>query len=104
MHIPIKLDKERRLLLGFEALQLFKKIHGKSLMRINFEDEDIEDLIPLIIYCGLKWEDENLTLEQTIRLIDQYVGLKRVMSEVMPEIMRELGFEDSVDDNEEKND
>ena len=100
MYIPIKLDKERKLLLGFEALQLFKKVYGKSLMRINFEDEDLEDLIPAIIYCGLKWEDEELTIGQTTRLIDQHIGLKKVMSEVMPDIMRELGFEDDSDDGE----
>lgn len=88
-YIPVKLDKTRNLLFGFGALQMFKSIHGKSLMKVDFENEDLEDVIPLMIYVGLKHEDEDLTLEKTIELIDTHLGLKGVM-ELMPEIMKEL--------------
>ena len=88
-YIPIKLDKTRNLLFGFGALQMFKTINGKSLMKVDFEKEDIEDVIPTMIYCGLKHEDDELTLEKTVELIDTHLGLKGVM-ELMPKIMKEL--------------
>lgn len=89
MYIPIYLDKERKILMGFEALQLFKQVHGKSIMKVDFEEEDIEDLMPLIIYVGLKHEDNDLTLSQTIKLIDQNIGISGAI-EIMPLIMKEL--------------
>lgn len=98
-YIPVKLDKTRNLLFGFGALQMFKSIHGKSLMKIDFEDEDIEDVIPLMIYVGLKHEDEKLTLEKTVELIDTHLGVNGIM-ELMPKIMKELNVEGK---NKEKN-
>ena len=97
MYIPIKLDKTRNLLFGFGALQLFKSMHGKSLMKVDFEDEDIEDIMPLIIYVGLKHEDKELTVEKTVELIDMHLGIKGAM-ELMPEIMKELNPDNSEGD------
>ena len=64
---PIKLDKMRNVVLGFQALQEFKKITGKSLTKIDFEsaDLDVESIVPAIFYAGLKHEDKELTLEKT---------------------------------------
>lgn len=92
MYIPVKLDKTRNLLFGFGALQLFKSIHGKSLMKIDFEEEDIEDVMPLMIYVGLKHEDNDLTIERTVELIDEHLGFSGLM-ELMPKIMAELNVE-----------
>ena len=39
---PIKLDKMRNVVLGFQALQEFKKITGKSLTKIDFESADLD--------------------------------------------------------------
>ncbi len=89
MYIPIKLDKERKLLMGFEALNLFKQIHGTSIMKVDWEKEDIEELMPLLFYVGLKHEDDDLTLEQTIKLIDRHIGIQGAIS-FMPKIMEEL--------------
>ncbi|QUH21076.1 hypothetical protein [Alkaliphilus sp. B6464] len=94
MYIPVKLDKERKILMGFEALQLFKQIHGTSIMKVNFEEEDIEDLIPLIFYVGLKHEDDELTIEQTIKLIDKHIGISGAM-EKLPLILKELRPDES---------
>lgn len=91
-YIPIKLDKTRNLLFGFGALQLFKSMHGKSLLKVDFDKEDIEDILPLLIYVGLKHEDKELTLEETTKLIDKHLGLKGMM-ELMPKIMEELNLE-----------
>jgi len=99
-YIPVKLDKTRNLLFGFGALQMFKSIHGKSLMKVDFENEDLEDVIPLMIYVGLKHEDEDLTLEKTIELIDKHLGLKGT-TELIPKIMAELKLSEG---SESKND
>jgi len=89
MYTPITLDKARNVMLGFEALQVFKKITGKSLMKVDFENEDIEELIPTIFYAGLIHEDKELTVEATTKLIDKYLGIKGAI-EILPKIMEEL--------------
>lgn len=89
MYIPIKLDKTRNLLLGFEAMQLFKKMTGKSLARLDFENEDFEDYVPTMLYCGLVHEDREITLEKTVELLDEHLGLKGTM-DLLPMIMEEV--------------
>lgn len=88
-YIPVKLDKTRNLLFGFGALQMFKSIHGESLMKIDFLNDDLEEIIPLMFYVGLKHEDSELTLEKTIELIDLHLGIQGVM-EIIPKIMQQL--------------
>ena len=92
-YIPIKLDKTRNMLLGFGAMQTFKAMHGTSLMKLDWAEEDMEDVFPLIIYVGLKHEDSELTPEKTVELIDKHLGIKGMM-ELMPKIMKELGVEE----------
>jgi len=95
-YIPIKLDKTRNMLMGFGALQLFKKITGKSLSKIDYEKEDMEDYIPALFFSGLAHEDKELTLEKTTELIDQYLGIKGAI-ELLPEILEEtFGKEEDI--------
>jgi hypothetical protein len=91
--IPVQLDKSRNILLGFQALKLFKKISGKSLMKVDFDNEDFEDFIPLIFFVGLVHEDKELTLEKTTELIDKHLGIKGAM-ELLPNILAELQPDD----------
>lgn len=88
---PIKLDKTRNMLLGFGAMQLFKKITGKSLTKVNWDEEDTEDILPILYYCGLKHEDESLDIEKTIRLLDEHLGIKGA-SELLPQIFKDAGL------------
>ena len=76
---PIKLDKMRNVVLGFQALQEFKKITGKSLTKIDFEsaDLDVESIVPAIFYAGLKHEDKELTLEKTVELLASYIEIRQ---------------------------
>ena len=84
----VKLDKARNIVLGFKAMQEFKNITGKSLTKINFEYEnlEVEEIVPVIYYAGLKHEDEKLTLEKTIELIDNHLGVKGAI-ELIPKII-----------------
>lgn len=98
--IAVKLDKARNLLFGFEALRLFKANYGKSLLKIDFsKEDDIEDIFPLIIYCGLKHEDNDLTVEKTVELIDEYLGIRGTL-ELLPKILKELNLKG---EDEQKN-
>lgn len=93
---PIKLDKMRNVVLGFQALQEFKKITGKSLTKIDFESEelDVESIVPAIFYAGLKHEDKELTLEKTVELLDFHLGIKGAI-ELIPGIMNDaFGVQD----------
>ena len=85
-----KLDKERNVVLGFKAMQEFKNITGESLTKIDFEDEDleVEQIVPVIYYAGLKHEDKELTLEKTIELLDAHLGIKGAI-ELIPQIMQD---------------
>lgn len=84
--VPIKLDKTRNFLMGFRGLQLFKKITGKSLAKLDTENNDIEDFVPAIFYAGLVHEDKELTLEITTDLIDKNLGVAEALK-LLPELM-----------------
>lgn len=88
MYIPVELDKNRNILLGFEGLQLFKKMTGQSLSKLDYENTDIEDYLPVIIHCGLVHEDKDITLEQTTKLIDKHIGVNGALK-LLPKIMEE---------------
>lgn len=91
--IPVELDKPRKIVFGWGALKLFKKIYGKSLFKVDFDNEDIEDIVPLVFYCGLAHEDPELTVERVTQLIDENLGLKGGL-EIMEKIMDELADEE----------
>ena len=86
----VKLDKARNIVLGFKAMQEFKNITGKSLTKIDFESEDleVEEIVPVIFYAGLKHEDNSLTLEKTTELLDEHLGIKGAI-ELIPQIMQD---------------
>jgi hypothetical protein len=87
--IPVELDKPRKIVFGWGALKLFKKNYGKSLFKVDFDNEDIDDIVPLVFYCGLVHEDPELTVERVTQLIDENLGLKGSL-EIMEKIMAEL--------------
>lgn len=90
IYTPVKLDKSRNVVLGFQALQEFKKITGESLTKINFESDDleVESVIPAIFYAGLKHEDKELTYEKTVALLDEYLGIKQAL-DIIPQIIQD---------------
>ena len=52
---PIKLDKMRNIVLGFKAMQEFKNITGKSLTKLDFEDEIASIISSKCSAFILKW-------------------------------------------------
>lgn len=99
---PVKLDKMRNVVIGFKALQEFKKITGQSLEKIDFESEEVDmfEIIPIMFYVGLKHEDKELTLEKTIELLDEHLGISEAVK-LIPTIMKDaFGKEVIADINE----
>ena len=92
----MKLDKTRNLFIGFKGMQIFKRTVGTSLAKLDYENEDMEDYIPAIFYCGLVHEDNELTLEVTTDLIDKHLGIAGAIA-LIPEIMEEtFGKEEDI--------
>jgi hypothetical protein len=96
IYTEVKLDKARNILLGFHALREFKRITGKSLAKIDFEEADMEDFVPVVFFCGLKHEDKELTLDSTIELIDKHIGIKGAIG-LLPKVLEDaFGKDDGI--------
>ncbi|MBV1758138.1 MAG: hypothetical protein KMY55_09895 [Dethiosulfatibacter sp.] len=69
MYTPIELDKTRNLRYGFKALSLIEKRLGKNLAKIDFDNITIEQLMT-IVWAGLVHEDNTLTVDKLIDIVD----------------------------------
>ena len=92
MFTIVKLDRERKAFVGYAAMKVFKATYGKSLFKVDFNKEDEDDIVPAFFYAALKNDDKDLTLERTIELIDQYLGIKG-SGELLKKIMKDSGLE-----------
>jgi len=88
----VKLDKNRNMNLDFKTLRRYKQNTGKSLMNIDLEQEDLEDYVPDAFYAALSIEDKEITLERTIDLIDEHLGIKKSIG-ILQELMQESTIE-----------
>lgn len=73
MAIPfviINLDKPRKLRFGMGAMVEFEQLTGLKLTSMS--DEMSMDMCSKILWIMLKQEDKELTLDDTINLIDEY--------------------------------
>ena len=77
--IIVKLDKERNFRLSNKALFIYEEQFGKKLSDLDFEDLSMREFNE-IIYVGLKSSDDELTLEETIDLIDLHGNLEELMT------------------------
>lgn len=66
--VMIEADKARNLRFGTNALCNIEEMTGKSLSNMG-EDTSLKDM-RIMLYCGLKWEDKQLTIEGTGDVID----------------------------------
>lgn len=88
-YVPIELDKIRNLRLGFRAISIIEKSLNKPIAKIDFESLTIEEM-STIIYAGLVHEDDQLTVDKVIDLIDEYADIEKV-SEALGKAI-EIGF------------
>jgi hypothetical protein len=84
-YYPIKLDKERNLRYGMKAISLIEKKFKKPIMKIegmqNPELFTMEDYAT-IIWAGLVHEDDKLTPNKVMELIDEYSSMYEVTKQM----------------------
>ena len=66
--VPINLDKQRRLRFDTNAFCMLEEITGKSFEEVASKAGITE--IRAMLYCGLYWDNHDLTLEATGEIID----------------------------------
>ena len=75
LSVPVMLDKERHLKFGFGAMIALEDLTGKTFFEIIQDLQDLENVkvskIRDIMWAALIHEDKELTLEQTIDILDQ---------------------------------
>ena len=72
-----KLDKERTLRYGINALARIEDSIGKPIMGLDLEHLGMKELLA-IVHAGLYHEDKTLTIEQVGDLIDDYSDINEV--------------------------
>lgn len=85
MYIPIQLDKMRNLRYGMKAISLIEKTFKKNIAKIDFENLTMEETATMI-WAGLVHEDNELTPDKVMDLVDDYSNLQYVL-EKMKEAM-----------------
>jgi len=81
MYYPIQLDKSRNFKYGMKALSLIEKRLKKPFAKISLDDLTVEE-IAVFIWAGLVHEDNTLTPEKVMDLVDEYSNFTTV-SEIM---------------------
>jgi hypothetical protein len=69
---PIKLDKMRNLFYGMGAIKLIENTVGKPLAEIPQGSKMTAEHKAIFLWAGLCHEDDQLTPEKVIELVDEY--------------------------------
>lgn len=105
-YYPIKLDKIRNLKYGMRAIDLIEKKFKKPIMKIEgMTDGALSmDQYATLIWAGLYHEDENLTPEKVMNLIDEHSSIREVSKEMWKALNEMFAVdEEEVEGTEEKN-
>ena len=89
-----KLDKERTLRYGVNALARIEESIGKPIMGLDLEHLGIKELLA-IVHAGLYHEDKSLTVEQVGNLIDDYSDITEVAEKLGEALTLAFGKGDS---------
>lgn len=77
----LNLDKPRRLKFGFRASRLMREqFGGKDLDAVS--DMNVDEF-PKIAWCGLVWEDKDLTMERVEELLDEKIPSEYTVTSVI---------------------
>ena len=92
MYTPIKLDKVRNFRYGMKAMYLIEKKLKKPISKIDFENLTIEETA-IILWAGLVHEDNSLTPEKVMDLVDDYSNMGEVLKTMGEAISEAFGGE-----------
>ncbi|KAF5047422.1 hypothetical protein DSECCO2_460530 [anaerobic digester metagenome] len=95
-YYPIKLDKERNLKFGMRAIDRIEKKYGKPMMEIEGLQDGLLTMekTATIIWAGLVHEDNTLTPEIVMDLIDEYSSIPEVTKEMWKALNSVFGAEE----------
>lgn len=88
--VPVKLDKERNLGFGMRAISIIERKFKKKIGEIDFEDLYIEEIAE-VIAAGFKHEDDKMTADTVMTLIDKYGDLNIIIEAVSQAMGGEQG-------------
>ena len=74
--IILEAEKARNIRFGINALCKAEEMLGKPITKIN-EDMGISEM-RILLYCGLYWEDKELTLEGAGEVMDEVIANKGI--------------------------
>lgn len=77
MYFPIELDKVRNFKYGMRAISLVEKKFKKPISQVDMNSLTMEEMAT-IIWAGLVHEDNKLTVDKVIDLIDEYSNVTKV--------------------------
>lgn len=97
MYTPINLDRARNFRYGMKAISVIEKKMKINIAKIDFDNLSMEDTAT-IVWAGLVHEDNKLTPDKVMDLIDEHSNIKDVM-----EIMGKAFTEAFGGNEEEKN-
>lgn len=86
----LELDKHRNLRYGYKALIEIEEMLGLGISKINFNALRLKDMA-IIIFCGLKHEDESLTVDKVIDLIDSHSDIESITRKLAEAIESAFG-------------
>ncbi len=97
MFYPIQLDKTRNLRFGMRAISLIEKKFGKTISSIDMSNMTMDN-IATFIWAGLLYEDDTLTPDKIMDLVDDYSDMETVFKTVREAV--EQAFNDGNSDTE----
>jgi hypothetical protein len=92
-YYPIQLDKTRNFKYGMKAISLIEKKFKKPIGKIDYENLTMEEAA-ILIWAGLVHEDNNLTPEKVMDLVDEYSNFREVIAEMMEAINKAFGLDE----------
>lgn len=88
---PIKLDKERHLFYGMGAIKLIENAIGKPLSDIAMGNKMTAEHKAVFLWAGLYHEDNQLTPDKVIELVDQYSNYYEAIDTMNRAILESYG-------------
>lgn len=89
MYTPIEMDKVRNFRFGMRAVDFIEKKFEKPISKVNFENMTMRETATVIL-AGLIHEDNTLTEEKVMDIIDEKGNLEEVLG-AMATAMQQLG-------------
>ena len=83
-YVPIELDKVRNLKIGIKASKIVQDETGKPLVEIigSFENEMNIDYMIWILYAGLVHEDNKLTFDKVLDIVDEHSNIDYIFEKI----------------------